>query len=96
MDYVDPATMQRKAVDWLGNAVALEDHPELGKIYLLLGAPQNEGFRGRYNRAKDLLHKMPVNHQIIEEDEATDFAREIADYMREHGLIPDDTTAETV
>lgn len=88
MDYVDSGAIQKKAVDWLGNALALDGHPELGKIYLLLGAPQNENFRRRYNQAKVLLHKMPVEHEIIEEDEAADFAEEIAGYMREHGLIP--------
>lgn len=89
MDYADPGTIQKKAVDWLGNGLALADHPDLAKMYLLLGAPQNEAYRSRYNRAKDLLDKIPVPHEIIEEDEATDFAAEITEYMREHGLLPE-------
>lgn len=87
MDYADPGSMQNKAVDWLGRSLALRDHPDLGKLYLLLGAPQKEGFGGRYSRVKDLLHKIPVEHEIIEEDEAADFAEHIADYMRKQGLI---------
>ncbi len=93
MDYADSGTIQKKAVDWLGNGLALQGHPDLAKMYLLLGAPQNEAYRGRYNRAKDLLHKIPVPHEIIEEDAAADFAKHITDYMREHGVLPD---AETV
>jgi len=88
MDYADVGTIQKKAVDWLGKGVALADHPDLAKMYLLLGAPQNEAYRERYNRAKDLLNKIPVPHQIIEEDEAADFAKEITDYMRQHGILP--------
>ena len=89
MDYADAGTIQKKAIDWLGKGVALKDHPDLAKMYLLLGAPQNEAYRPRYNRARDLLDKIPVPHQIIEEDEAADFALEITDYMREHGLLPE-------
>lgn len=87
LDYIDPSAMQRKAVDWLGNAVALQGHPDLGRLYLLLGAPLNESYRGRYRRVRDLLRKMPVDHRIVEEDEAADFAKELSDYMKEHGLI---------
>jgi len=88
MDYADAGTIQKKAVDWLGKGVALEDHPDLAKMYLLLGAPQNEAYHARYQRAKDLLNKIPVPHDIIEEDEAADFAKHITDYMRDHGLLP--------
>ena len=95
MDYADAGTIQKKAVDWLGNGVALEGHPDLGKMYLLLGAPQNEAYRVRYNRAKDLLNKIPVPHEIIEEDAATDFAEHITGYMREHGLLPDADNVST-
>jgi hypothetical protein len=88
LDYANPQSIQKKAVDLLGSAVALERHPELGTLYLLLGAPQNESYRTRYNRAKDLLNKMPVAKELIEEDGAGDFAEYLASYMREHGLLP--------
>jgi hypothetical protein len=88
LDYSNPQSIQKKAVDLLGSAVALESHPELGTFYLLLGAPQNDSYRTRYNRAKDLLNKMPVAKRLIEEDEANDFAEYLASYMREQGLVP--------
>jgi hypothetical protein len=90
MDYVNKETIQGKATRWLGNAVALQGHPELGKLYLLLGRPTIEANRTAYTKAKNLLHQMPVDHELIEEDQAEAFAEEIHDYMRQHRVITDD------
>jgi Protein of unknown function (DUF3037) len=87
MDYVRADSLQAKAARWLGNAMALQGHPELGKLYLLLGAPHLEANRAAYVKAKNLLHKIPVPHELIEEDAADDFAGELADYMRQHGIL---------
>jgi len=89
MDYAKPEALQAKATRWLGNAVALKDHPDLGKLYLLLGPPQLEAHRAAYVRAKNLLHKIPVPHELVEENDAEEFARKLAAYMREHGVIGD-------
>jgi len=89
MDYADAGTIQEKALGELGKGAALEGHPDLAKMYLLLGAPQNEAYRPKYNQAKDLLHKLSIPHQIIEEDEAEHFADYLTGYMREHGLLPE-------
>jgi hypothetical protein len=32
---------------------------------------------------------MPIAHELVEEDEAEDFAKDLAAYMRSHGLIDD-------
>jgi hypothetical protein len=87
LDYVRGESIQTKAARWLGNAVALEGHPELGKLYLLLGPPQLEENRASYVRAKNLLHKMPVEHELVEEKDADEFARGLADYLRAHGVV---------
>jgi hypothetical protein len=86
MDYKKRENIQNKATRWLGNAVALEANPELGTLYVLLGPPLIETHRAAYVKAKNLLHKMPIDHQLIEEDEAEDFADRISAYMREHGI----------
>jgi hypothetical protein len=86
MDYVKEESIQNKATRWLGNSVALEANPELGTLYVLLGAPLIESHRSAYIKAKNLLRKMPITHQLIEEDEAEDFADHISAYMREHGI----------
>jgi hypothetical protein len=86
MDLKKRENIQNKATRWLGNAWALEASAELGTLYVLLGPPSIETNRSTYIKAKNLLHKMPVTHQLIEEDEAEDFADHISAYMREHGI----------
>jgi hypothetical protein len=86
MDLKRREYIQNKATRWLGSAVALEANPELGKLYVLLGPPSIETNRSAYIKAKNLLHKMPIAHELIEEDGAEDFADHISAYMREHGI----------
>jgi len=86
MDYKRKENIQNKATRWLGNAVALEGNPELGTLYLLLGPPVLETHRAAYIKAKNLLHKIRIKHELVEEDEAEDFADEISEYMRKHEI----------
>jgi hypothetical protein len=90
MDFVRPESLQDKATRWLGNATALQGHPKLAKLYLLLGQPQLESHRGAYVKAKNLLHKMPLAHSLMEENEAAAFADDLAAFMREHGIVAAD------
>jgi hypothetical protein len=48
-----------------------------------------EAHRAAYVKAKNLLHKIPVPHELVEENDAEEFARKLAAYMREHGVIGD-------
>jgi hypothetical protein len=90
MDYSRPEGLQERATKILGATTILQGDPELGKLYVLLGEPRNSSNRVAYEKAKNLLHKrMPVEHEIVEEREADEFAKEIASYMREHGVIKD-------
>ena len=90
MDFVRAESLQEKATKWLGNASALEGHPQLGMLYILLGEPRTESHRTAYVKAKNLLNKMKVRHEIVEEREAEAFANELASYMREHGILTED------
>jgi hypothetical protein len=87
-DYQDVSSIRERAAEWMGYGVALKESPDFSRLYLLLGKPVLESHRRDYNRAKDYLAKMPIRPEIIEEDEAEDFANELADYMREHGVLP--------
>lgn len=87
MDYRQSDNLQRTATLWLGNATALKDQEELGELAIVLGPPQSSAQRAAYSRAKDLLHKMPITHRLVEEDEAEDFAKEVATMIREHDLL---------
>jgi hypothetical protein len=87
MDYVKEESIQNKATRWLGNGVALEASSELGTLYILLGPPLIDAHKPAYIKAKNLLHKMPIKHELIEQEEAEDFADHISTYMREHGIV---------
>jgi hypothetical protein len=91
MDYVHGESMQRKATLLLGSAAVMSGHPNLGIRYLLLGSPRNNELLKSYEKAKNILHKMPVAHELIEEDGAEDFARHIRNYMAEHGILDRDS-----
>lgn len=84
MDAEKGQTLQDRAWRWVGRATDLQANEDLGKLYLLIGPPQIESLRIPYGKAIDLLHKMPVNHEIVKEDEAPDFARHFGSLVRKH------------
>jgi hypothetical protein len=94
MDFVRREQLQRKANYWLGNAFVLRESSEIAKLYILLGAPTHPEHRDAYEKAKRLLERMPVNHELVEEDRAADFADWLATYMREHGVVDQATEGE--
>jgi hypothetical protein len=61
---------------------------------LLLGKPSLAAHERDYIRAKDYLRKMPIRPELVEEDEVEDFARELAAYMREHGVLSESLPAD--
>ena len=87
MDYANAQTIQDRATRVLGEASALEGNAEIGTYYILLGKPQLEAHRTAYTKAKNLLNKIPIKKEIIEEDAAEDFADELANSMKKHGVI---------
>ena len=92
-DYAKSSEIQRKALNLAGTAFGLNESPEFGTLYLLLGPPQLEAHRPAYNRARHLLSKTPVKTELIEEDGAEDFARYLEGYMRQHDLLPPEPPA---
>jgi len=85
-DYRDPAYIQDKATKWLGRESVLREADEFGHIYMLLGAPPYYEHKDAYKKEKSILAKMSVDHRIVEEDEAEDFAQYLQEYMQEHGV----------
>ena len=60
---------QKKATQWVGTSVGLQDAHELGHIYFLLGKPSKNRHRKAYDRAKKLLDRAPISHDLIEEND---------------------------
>jgi hypothetical protein len=85
-DLSDATSLTEKANRWVGRAMGLEDSPDPFKLFLLLGGPTDERLRGAYKKAQNLLHKMPVAHEFVEEREAEEFARNVAIEMETHNV----------
>lgn len=86
LDYVREASIKRKAKEFLGEFVELSDSEILrgSKIYLLLGVPSHKQFQAAYESAKKMLHKIPVNHELVEESDAQLFAIQMDEILRGH------------
>jgi hypothetical protein len=80
MDFQQPESMQRRASQWVGTTVGLREAPELGTIFFLLGEPSKH--RKAYERAKALLDKAPVRHEIVEERDVEHLNRRLLELMR--------------
>jgi hypothetical protein len=76
MDFKRAESLQRKASQWVGTAVGLHEATDLGTIIFLMGRPSS-GNRKAYDRAKALLNQVPVDHQIIEEQDTDKLNRSL-------------------
>jgi hypothetical protein len=87
MDYSKAALMQEKATKWLGAAINLQESTEAakGKFYFLLHPPESQKDREAYVRSKNILHKIPLQHEIFEESEAAALSEELLSHIKEEG-----------
>jgi hypothetical protein len=95
LDVARTESMQRKAAQWLGYCTELKDSKELSQVYLLLGEPQLQAHRASYQKAKNILNKIPLKHEIVEERDAEKFAENLRKYMRQHAIIRGDNGGST-
>ncbi|MCW3062221.1 MAG: hypothetical protein JWQ02_4042 [Capsulimonas sp.] len=95
-DYAREESISAKAAKWLGNATALAGHEELGTMYLLLGKPQMQKHLAAYHRAKNMLDRIPIDHVLVEEEEAEKFAEDLSQFMREHGVIASESDTSDI
>lgn len=84
-DLLEATSILDKANRWVGRAASLADSKERFKMYLLLGEPRESGLKTAYIKAQNILHKMASNHELVKENEAEEFADELAQELREHG-----------
>jgi hypothetical protein len=82
-DLLDAASILDKANRWVGRGVNLRDSSEAFQMHLLLGAPQDRRLHSTYAKARNALRKMPVEPDLVEENEAEEFA---ANLERELGV----------
>ena len=83
-DLASPDSIADKANRWVGRATGLQDSADDFKLYLLMGKPLEPSLQLAYEKAENLLHKMPVKHEFISETEAAEFAISFADEVKTH------------
>jgi len=76
--------IRAKAHSVLGRMMSVRDAPEEFKVYLLLGEPQNADLRPAYLRARNILNKLPVEHQLVLEQDAAAFGEILAAQVDVH------------
>jgi hypothetical protein len=83
-DLLDERSILEKASRWLGRAVSLSDSRDAFKLFLLLGEPVDAKLRGAFQRAENLLARIPVRRELVREREAEQFAEEIEHEFESH------------
>lgn len=84
LDLLQAKSIRDKAHNWLGRMTSIKDTKDKFRVYYLVGEPRIEGSRKAFEQALNVLHKTPVPHEIIREDEANDFAAEMAAKVASH------------
>ncbi len=84
-DLVEAGSVIEKANAWLGRGVNLGESDERFKVYLLLGQPREQRLLNSFIKAKNILHKMPCDHELVTEDEASEFAELVAKELKREG-----------
>ncbi len=82
LDYKTAETISKHASEWAGKAVGRNRSSEKLRIYFLVGEPRDVKLRPNYEKALRLLAEAPVEHQIVEESKAADFADQLAEIVR--------------
>ena len=77
-------SIRDKAHRWLGQVSSVQDASEKFKVYLLLGEPQLESLRPAFDRAISILGKLPVDKEIVREDNAAAFSSRFAHEIEAH------------
>jgi hypothetical protein len=85
-DLIDANEMLDKAHKWLGRLESLSDGGEPFKLNVLLGSPRDSLVRLVFDKAQNILHKMPCDHSLIREDEADDFAEKLKKEIEAHQM----------
>ena len=91
-DLMQAQSIKDKAHSWLGRMTSVKDSPDKFRVYFLVGEPQLEGSKRAFEQALNVLHKTPVEHEIIRENEAEHFATEVAEKIASHDQETRETT----
>jgi len=77
-------SIKEKAHRWLGQLTSVQATSDPFKVYLLVGAPQQESLQPAFRCAMSVLKKIPGDKEIVLEQGAPDLAERIAAEVEEH------------
>ena len=83
-DLAGADSIRDKAHRWLGQIASLQGGTDPFKVYLLIGAPQQEQLRPAFVNAMSILRKIPGEREIVLEQDAPALAARIADEVALH------------
>jgi hypothetical protein len=88
-DLVEPASLLDKANRWVGRAASLSESPEPFRMHMLIGEPQDPRMLSAFQKAVNILKKMPGNPELVSESRADAFAAEVEREIGLHDGTPD-------
>lgn len=83
-DLAGADSIRDKAHRWLGQIASLQGATDPFKVYLLVGAPQQDQLQPAFVNAISILRKIPGEKEIVLEQDAPALAARIADEVASH------------
>lgn len=83
-DMATADSIRDKAHRWMGQLASVQGAADPFKVYLLVGAPQQENLLPAFQRAMSMLQRIPGEKEIVLEKDALGLAARIAGEVAEH------------
>ena len=86
-DMATADSIRDKAHRWMGQLASVQGAADPFKVYLLIGAPQQESLQPAFLRAMSMLQRIPGEKEIVLEKDALGLAARIAGEVAEHERV---------
>jgi|CXWL01.1.fsa_nt_gi hypothetical protein len=86
-DMATADSIRDKAHRWMGQLTSVQGAVDQFKVYLLVGAPQQESLLPAFQKAMSMLNRIPGDKEIVLEKDAPDLAVRIAGEVAEHERV---------
>jgi hypothetical protein len=84
-DLMEATSIVDKANTWVGRITSLAQSEEKFKPHFLLGEPRETKLHVAFTKAQNLLHKMPCEHEFVQETDAEDLAKHLKAEVEKYG-----------
>lgn len=83
-DLADADNMKDKAHRWLGQMTSIQNANEEFKLYLLVSKPKEKGLEKAFEKALNILRKIPTDKEVFLEEDADKLASAMKDKIDLH------------